>query len=84
LWAFNWNDARGFEQASKEGYSKEGVFRHRGESPRQDGRDQHGVDESTGMPGDVQPTTFWREVLIINDVDFTKPNVREKLIEAAS
>jgi hypothetical protein len=36
------------------------------------------------MPGDVQPTTFWREVLIINDVDFTKPNVREKLIEAAS
>jgi hypothetical protein len=84
LWTFNRNDSRGFEQASEEGDSKEGVLRYRGETAGQHGRHQHGVNEAAGMPCDVQSTAFGRKVLIINDVNFAKPDVREKLIETAS
>ena len=55
-----------------------------GETAGQHGRHQHGVDEAAGMPCDVQPTAFGRKVLIIHDVNFAKPDVREKLIETAS
>ena len=36
------------------------------------------------MPSDEENTAFWGEVFIIDDVDFTKPNVGQKAIEPTS
>ena len=49
-----------------------------------DGGHQHRVDEPTWVPGDVQNTAFFWDVLLVDDGDFPEPNVGEKPIESSN
>ena len=81
---FNRNHTGEFQQAPQQRNPKEGMLRNGGQLTGKDGGHQHGIDEAARMPGDVQPATLRRKVLVVHDVHLSKPDVGQKAVETTN
>ena len=82
--AFNRNHTGEFQQTPQQWNPKEGMLRNGGQLTGEDGGHQHGIDESTRMPGDVQPSAFRWKVIVVDNVDLSKPDVGQKAVETTN